>query len=103
MNTDKRTFIRSICVAMMLVALPEIAFAALPWENVLCQVSTSLSGPVASGAAIIALVVTGALIAFGETSGIFGAMMRVLFGLSVALLAGQWLNLFGAGSSACIG
>lgn len=86
-------------MAALAALSPTMAFAAsgaLPWEGPLCMVMNSLSSPVATAAAIIAIVVTGLLIAFGEMKGVFSVMMRILFGLSIALLAGTWmLDIFG--------
>lgn len=89
-------------MALLALALPGVAMADLPWEEPLCLVTKSLSDPVATAAAIIAIVVTGLLIAFGEMKGVFSVMMRILFGLSVAVLAGTWLTQVFNVSSSCI-
>lgn len=59
----------------------------LPWVKPLCMIATSLHGPVASAVAIIVLVVTGLMFAFGEASGTFKTGLGVLGGLSLAFLA----------------
>ncbi len=68
---------------------------SMPWEGPLQTVTQSLCGPVAQAAAVIAFVVTGLLVAFGELNGIFSVMMRVVFGLSIALFAVNFMGIFG--------
>ncbi|WP_019583742.1 TrbC/VirB2 family protein [Thioalkalivibrio sp. ALE16] len=83
-------------------ALAQSTTETMPWEGPLETVMNSLCGPVAQFAAVIAFVVTGLLVAFGELSGLFSVMMRVAFGLSIALFAVNFLSFFGvAGGFAC--
>lgn len=91
-------------VGMLLVAEP--SFAAMPWEGPLCMVATSLSGPVAKSVAVIAIVVSGLLLALGELSGIFKTMIGLLMGVTMAVMAVQWLGILSPGSgglSGCTG
>lgn len=81
-------------VTFMTVFMAGSAYAALPWEGPLIMIQESLSGPTAKAAAIIVMVVSGLLIAFTEVSGIFGHLAKVVFGLSLALMAAQWLAVF---------
>lgn len=83
-------------IAFIALLVTEPAFAALPWETPLTAIQQSLSGPTARAAAIIAIVVTGLLISFTEISGIFGHLAKVVFGLSLALMAAQWMGMFGS-------
>jgi len=80
---------------------PPTGGGALPWEDPLKKVMCSLSGPVAKAAAVIAFVVTGLLVAFGEAKGMFGTMLRIAFGLSLALMAVQWIGHFGVTDVSC--
>lgn len=90
---------------------PEVAWADIdraaesdvPWIEMAKRVRDSMCGPVARYAVIIALVVSGLLVAFGELSGLFGTMLRVIMGASLALMAGQFANLFGLGGGANCG
>lgn len=78
--------------------------APAPWEGPICVVARSLSGPVARAVAVIAIVITGLMIAFGELGGVFRSLLGLVFGISFALLADQWLGLIRAGAStACFG
>lgn len=99
---------RSVVMTLMVMAVtaavfsPDAAYAGLPWEGPICDVARSLSGPVAQAAAVIAIVVTGLLIAFSEVGGIFKTLLGVIFGVSFALLANNWLGFIKPGaSSAC--
>lgn len=83
-------------------AMAQSVTETMPWEGPLETVMNSLCGPVAQFAAVIAFVVTGLLVAFGELSGLFSVMMRVAFGLSIALFAVNFLSFFGvAGGFTC--
>ena len=99
--------IAAFCVlaGLALVALPAFAQGvAAPWEGPICVVARSLSGPVAKAVAVIAIVITGLMIAFGELGGVFKSLLGLVFGVSFALLADQWLGLIRAGAStACFG
>lgn len=92
-------------LTLALVALPAFAQGvAAPWEGPICTVARSLSGPVAKAVAVIAIVITGLMIAFGELNGVFKSLLGLVFGVSFALLADQWLGLIRAGAStACFG
>lgn len=78
---------------LLLITMADFAFAqSMPWEGPLCRVMNSMNGTVARAVAIIAIIVTGLTLAFGESGGIFKLLLQLLFGLSVALLATQWLG-----------
>ena len=100
---NKRVRLAASGVAFMAILMPSMAHAALPFENTLCQVAMSMSGPIAKSVAVIAIVVTGLMIALTEISGVFKTLLGLLFGLSFALLANQWLGIFGSSGSTCVG
>lgn len=81
-------------VMWLLVSSTTSAFA-LPWDSPLSAIANSLDGPVAKTAAMIIVGFTGLMIAFGEHKGIFATVMRVLFGLSLAIGVMQWLPALG--------
>jgi type IV secretory pathway VirB2 component (pilin) len=98
--------IAALCVAVVLLLAATAVHAqnAAPWEGPICVVARSLSGPVAKAVAVIAIVITGLMIAFGELGGVFKSLLGLVFGISFALLADQWLGLIRAGAStACFG
>lgn len=93
-----------IALFMLAVMFAEPAMAqSMPWEGPLCKVAMSLKGPVAKAVAVIAIVVCGLMLAVGEVSGIFKTMLGLLAGISMALLASNWLGFIdsAAGSFSC--
>jgi type IV secretion system protein VirB2 len=88
-------FMIFIGLAMLLASPFALAQEAMPWEDAICKVATSLSGPTAKAIAVIAVVVCGLLLAFGEMNGIFKTFLGLLMGVSMALAAVQWTNAFG--------
>lgn len=89
---------------LLLITMADYAFAqAMPWEGPLCRVMNSMNSTVARSVAIVAIVVAGLTLALGETGGIFKLLLQLLFGLSVALLATQWLGFIdpASGSFSC--
>jgi type IV secretion system protein VirB2 len=70
----------------------------LPWEGPLSMIAKSLTGNVAKAIGVIALAVSGAMLAFGgEMSEFTKRIMMVVMALSVMLLAGQFMSQFGFG------
>ena len=70
----------------------------LPWEGPLTTLQNSLTGPVAKAIGVIALAVSGGMLAFGgELSDFTKRMMMVVLALSVMLLANSFLSGFGLG------
>ena len=84
--------------AVLLTAVEPTLAQSAPWERPICMIARSLSGPVARAVAIIAIVITGLLIAFSEVGGLFKALLGLLGGASFALLADQWLGFIRAGA-----
>jgi type IV secretion system protein VirB2 len=57
---------------------------------------TSLTGPVAKAIGVIALAASGGMLAFGGELGDFTKrILMVVLALSVMLMAGQFMNMFG--------
>lgn len=71
------------------------AYAALPWEDPLDTVVESLTGPVAQGVSVIACVVMGGLLAFGELGGVAKRGIMILFGIAMALFATNFITAIG--------
>ena len=73
------------------------AFAAgsnMPWEAPLQSILDSIQGPVARIVAVIIIIVTGLTLAFGDTSGGFGRLIQIVFGLSIAFAASSFFLTF---------
>lgn len=79
--------------------LPKFALAAgtgMPWEGPMDQILNSVTGPWLRFGSVIAIIVTGLTLAFGETAGIARKAIMVVLGLSVACAATGWgLSFFG--------
>lgn len=71
------------------------AYAALPWEDPLDTVVESLTGPVAQGVSVIACVVMGGMLAFGELGGVAKRGIMILFGIAMALFASNFITAIG--------
>ena len=71
------------------------AYAALPWEDPLDTVVESLTGPVAQGVSVIACVVMGGLLAFGELGAGAKRGIMILFGIAMALFATNFITAIG--------
>lgn len=70
-----------------------VAQAALPWETPLQNLQTSLTGPVAKSIGVIAMAVSGAMLAFGgELNEFTKRIMMVVLSLSVMLLASTFIS-----------
>ena len=92
-------------VAFAAVLMPETALATtttgLPWEGPLTTIKNSLSGPVALGISIIAIVVAGGMLIFGsELDGFARKVVVIVLVLALIVGANSFLStLFGAGSA----
>jgi type IV secretory pathway VirB2 component (pilin) len=89
--------LRRVVLGVVLTGLScGAAQAALPWEGPLTQLQTSLTGPVAKAIGVIALAVSGGMLAFGgELSDFTKRIMMVVLALSVMLMADQFMSMFG--------
>ena len=56
-----------------------------PWERPIDRIAESLTGPVLRSVTLIAIVVSGMMLAIGESSGFFRKGIQVVFGLSIAI------------------
>jgi type IV secretion system protein TrbC len=69
------------------------AQGALPWESPLTALQTSLTGPIAKSIGVIALAVSGGMLAFGgELNEFTKRIMMVVLAISVMLLAGSFVT-----------
>ena len=89
-----------IGITLLLLVCADLAMAqSMPWEGPLCKVATSLKGPVAKGVAVIAIVISGLMLAVGEVGGVFKTLLGLLAGVSMALLASDWLGFIDSAAS----
>jgi type IV secretory pathway VirB2 component (pilin) len=82
----------SLTVAGVLVCLAIPAFAqANPWESAVSALQTSMTGPIAKGCSLVAIVVGGLMFAFGE-GGSKKMLSGIIFGLGMALGAANFMT-----------
>lgn len=62
-----------------------------PWVNVVNELQTQFTGPIARGLSLVAIVIGGLMFAFGE-GGSKRAMAGIIFGLGMAMGAVQFLG-----------
>ena len=96
---------RAIVVLALLLVATDLAAASetgMPWESPLNRILASITGPVAKGLGVLAIVIAGIGIAFGEGGSGVRRLLQVVFGLSIAFTASSFfLALFGfSGGSA---
>ena len=96
---------QAIIVVALVLAATDLAAASetgMPWESPLNRILASITGPVAKGLGVLAIVIAGIGIAFGEGGSGVRRLLQVVFGLSIAFTASSFfLALFGfSGGSA---
>ena len=90
-------------MALVCASAATASGTGMPWEAPHQQILDSVQGPVAKIVAVLAIVVTGLTLAFGETSGGFRKLIQIVFGLSVAFAASSFfLSFFSFGGGALI-
>lgn len=68
----------------------------LPWEGPLEKIVSSLTGPVAKVVGVVAIVLAGFGVAFGESGGSMRRVFQIVLGLSIAFTASSLVvSLFG--------
>lgn len=95
-------FCSSVCLGVFsLVVNTYAAETGLPWEGPLQKITASLTGPVAKVVGVVAIVLAGFGIAFGESGGSMRRILQIVLGLSIAFTASALVaNLFGFSSGA---
>ena len=99
-----KTLAGAALALVLFSALP--AFAAgsgMPWETPLENIVDSITGPVARGAAVIAIVLAGVTIIFSEGGG--GVRKLAFVGLGIAIMFAAvsfFLDFFGFAGGALI-
>ena len=85
------------------IATPTFATTTdLPWEGPMNKILTSVTGPVAQFLGVIAIVISGFGIAFGEAGSGMRRLFQVVLGLSIAFTASSLLSSVFGLSSGCV-
>jgi len=96
--------IASIAALVVSAAAPAYASGSgMPWEGPLEQVVDSITGPVARAAAVIAIIISGVGIIFGEGGG--GIRKLAFVGLGIAIMFAAvsfFLDFFGFAGGAVL-
>lgn len=89
----------AIALAAAFIVSQSNAYAAgsgMPWEGPLQRVLDSFTGPVAKVIAVLAIVLCGLGLAFGEGGGGMKKGLQIVFGISIAFAAASFgLDFFG--------
>ncbi|ESQ78708.1 conjugal transfer protein TrbC [Asticcacaulis sp. YBE204] len=105
-HMDRTRYALPLALGLALALSTSGALAAgsgMPWEEPLQQILDSVQGPVAKIVAVLAIVITGLALAFGETSGGLRKLIQIVLGLSIAFAASSFfLTFFSFGGGALI-
>jgi type IV secretion system protein VirB2 len=107
-NDQKSVLKSSISTATMLLLMMTTpsAFAGsltsggsgMPWEDAVNTILTSIQGPIARAFILIAIIVTGIMMSFGDHGAGFKKVMGIAFGGSIIVGITSFVStLFGAG------
>jgi type IV secretion system protein VirB2 len=81
---------------ILIISNVHAAETGLPWESTLTKILNSLTGPVSKVVGVIAIVLAGFGIAFGESGGTMRRLFQIVLGLSIAFTASSLVvELFG--------
>ena len=78
-------------LAVLSLLTPSALLAQNPWEDAVNNLSTAMTGPIAQGLALVAIVVGGLMFAFGE-GGSKRTLAGIIFGLGMALGAANFIT-----------
>jgi len=96
LNKIKLFFSKRYIYAALLYLVAISAYAdeatGMPWEGPLQKIMTSISGPVAKTIGVIAIVIAGLGIAFGESGSGVRRLFQVVMGLAIAFSAASIIS-----------
>ena len=81
----------SVFLVFVIVCFPVIAIAQSPWERAASNLERTFTGPLARSLALVAIVLGGLLLMYGE-QGAKRQLSGIVFGGGVALFAAQFLT-----------
>ena len=79
-----------VLLTVSVVLVPTVAWAQSPWERAANNLALTFTGPVARALALVAIVLGGLMLMFGE-AGAKRQVSGIVFGGGLALFAGQFL------------
>lgn len=83
----------AVLVAAATLATPGVLTAQTPnpWEEAVDQIQTAMTGPIARGLSLVAIVIGGMMFAFGE-GGAKRTTAGIIFGVGMAMGAANFLT-----------
>lgn len=96
MKNHNATAVFLVLFFLLLPALAHASGSGMPWETPLQNILNSMSGTVAKVLGVLAIIITGIGLAFGESGGLLKKILSIVFGLSIAFSAATFgLPFFG--------
>lgn len=90
------SYISWLSLLLMVHAQAYATKTGLPWEGPLQKIANSITGPVAKIVGVLAIVLAGFGIAFGEAGSGMRRLFQIVLGLSIAFTASSLIvDLFG--------
>ncbi len=86
----QRPVVTATLAVLTVVLLPAVLLAQSPWERAATNLELSFTGPLARSLALVAIVLGGLTLMFGE-QGAKRQLSGIVFGGGIALFAGQFL------------
>ena len=94
---NKTLFLLLTAVVAVLFAEPALASDSVPWEKGMTALQKSLTGPIATGLALVGIVAAGGMLLFGgEISGFMKSIVYLVLVVSMIMCANKVLTLVGA-------
>jgi type IV secretion system protein VirB2 len=95
-NIQEKLWRYSVLVITFFISNVYAAETGMPWEGPLEKILNSLTGPVAKTLGVVAIVLAGFGIAFGEAGSGLRKIFQIVLGLSIAFTASSLIvSLFG--------
>lgn len=97
-NLIRRCFnyVSWLSILLMIYGQAYASKTGLPWEGPLQKIANSITGPVAKIIGVLAIVLAGFGIAFGEAGSGMRRLFQIVLGLSIAFTASSLIvDLFG--------
>lgn len=86
-------------IGVFVLGIDNVCYAAsfqvssgLPWDDLLNTLGKELTGPIPRVMASLAAALAGVMLMFGETGGMFKKSLQIVFGISIAIGAWDWVS-----------
>ena len=89
-----RSLIGALALSFVAIGQAQAGASGLPWETPLQTITDSMSGPVLQSMLILAILISGVMIAFTEVGAGAKRLLQAVFGLSIAAAAVSFFPTF---------